>query len=57
MKMARAREPESFLWTHDEVELLPRLTLDYNESKLQERLNSTSTSCCYELLQGSELEG
>ena len=39
MKMARARKPELFVWTGNEVELLLQLTLDYKETKLQERLN------------------
>ena len=46
-KMARARKPESFVWIVNEAELLLRLTIDYKESKMQERLNifcSTNTS-------------
>ena len=38
-KMASAVRTESFVWTINEVELLLRLTLDYKESKLQERLD------------------
>ena len=47
IKMASARKPESFVWTDNEVELLLRLTLNYKESKLQERLDifcGTNTS-------------
>ena len=47
MKMASARQPETFVWTVNEVELLLRLALNYKGSKLQERLNiflSTNTS-------------
>ena len=36
MQMARARKPESFVWTDNEVELLLRLSLNYKASKLQE---------------------
>ena len=39
MKMATARKPESLVWIVNEVELLLRLTIDYEESTLQERLN------------------
>ena len=41
------RKPESFVWTVIEVELLLGLSLNYKESKLQERLNifcGTNTS-------------
>ena len=39
MKMACTMRTESFVWTVNEVELLLWLTLNYNASKLQERLN------------------
>ena len=45
--MATAGKPESFVWIVDEVELLLQLTLNYKESKLQDRLNifcGTNTS-------------
>ena len=37
--MASARKPELFVWTDNEVKLLLRLSLNYKEIKLQERLN------------------
>ena len=39
MKMATARKPELFVLTVNEVKLLLRLTLKYNLSEVQERLN------------------
>ena len=47
MKMSGARKPELLVWSVNEVELLLRLSLDYKESELQERLNifcGTNTS-------------
>ena len=60
--MASARNPEAFVWTDNEVELL-RFMLDYKASKLQETRTQAVVRhcccccCCYETSHGSEVGG